>query len=94
MGVVATAALLLLVPDINRLKSARSLAQVLATQLGEGEVYGIHPWSDGQFLFYTERLGRELGSEEELRRFAREGGRLVVARRENWRHLPETMPYH
>jgi len=64
------------------LKSVRPVTDELLRRLGPEEEYGVFPRLDGRALFYTRRLARELPDAQALHRFAAEGGRWVVARRD------------
>jgi len=75
------------------LKSVRPVTDELLRRLGPEEEYGVFPKIDGRALFYTRRLARELPDAEALRRFAAEGGRWVVARRDALSRLEGPPPF-
>lgn len=75
------------------LKSVRPATDELLERLGPGEEYGVFPRIDGRTLFYTRRPARELPDAAALRRFAADGGRWVVARRDDLARVQQPPPY-
>ncbi len=91
LGPLALGALL---PRADPLKSARRIAEELASRLAPGEPYGIFPLEDGRVTFYSRRLGVVLRDERALRDFAQSGEeRWVVARRQDLDAVRGPLPY-
>ncbi len=71
MGVTSVAAVLLVLPRFDLVKSARPLSQKLVELAAPGDPYAIYPRLDPRFVFHTRRFAETPGSEEELQAFAR-----------------------
>lgn len=76
MGTAGIAAVLLILPRFDRVKSARPLAQKIVELTAPGEPYAIYPRLDPRFVFHTRRYAETPGSEEELQAFAHRAGRV------------------
>ena len=76
MGAVSIAAVLLVLPRFDRVKSARPLAQKLVELAGPAEPYAIYPRLDPRFVFHTRRYAETPSSEAELQAFAQREGRV------------------
>jgi hypothetical protein len=74
MGAAGLAAVLLVLPRFDRLKSARPLSQKLVALAGPGEPYAIYPRLDPRFVFHTRRFAETPASESELEAFVRRPG--------------------
>ncbi|MEO8196012.1 MAG: glycosyltransferase family 39 protein [Thermoanaerobaculia bacterium] len=82
MGAAGLAAVLLILPRFDLLKSARPLSQKIVELAGPAEPYAIYPRLDPRFVFHTRRYAETPGSEAELREFAARPGRvwLLISR--------------
>ena len=76
MGAAGLAAVLLVLPRFDRVKSARPLSQTLVELAAPGEPYAIYPRLDPRFVFHTRRYAETPASEVELQTFARQEGRV------------------
>lgn len=89
MGALTVAAMFLVLPRFDALKSARGLSQELLRRSAPDEPYAIFPRLDATFLFYTGRFCTEVGDAAALRSFTEQPRRVwVVARRDAWAKLP------
>ncbi len=68
-GTAVLASVLFIMPQFDRVKSARPLSRILLEQMLPGEVYGIYPAIEPAFLFYTERFCELPASEADLHAF-------------------------
>lgn len=95
-GGVATvwlAAVLLVLPPFDRVKSARPLAMAYLELAKDDEPYATYPRLDAPFLYYTGRPAVPLASEEALDRFARLPGRQwLFIERDDLRRLRRPLP--
>ena len=73
---------LLLFPGLDTVKSARSLAELMAETIPVDEPYAIYPLPDAGFLFYSGRYSTPIWGEDDLRSFVSQPGRrwLVIER--------------
>lgn len=76
MGAAGIAAVLLVLPRFDRVKSGRPLAQKIVELAAPGEPYAIYPRLDPRFVFHTRRFAETPTSEAELQAFAQRQGRV------------------
>jgi len=74
MGAASLAAVLLLLPRFDRLKSARALSQKIVESAAPEEPYAIYPRLDPRFVFHTRRFAETPASEAELNAFVQRRG--------------------
>ncbi len=75
-GAAALAAVLLVLPRFDLVKSARPLSQKIVELSAPGEAYAIYPRLDPRFVFHTRRYAETPSSETELQAFAERPGRV------------------
>lgn len=82
LAAVMVAAFVFVVPQGDRIKSARPLSEKLLGVLAPGDSYAFYPGLDPRFVFYTGRRAEVLESEDELREYLRRGERawLLIER--------------
>ncbi len=76
MGAACLAAVLLVLPRFDRVKSGRPLAEKLVRFAAPTEPYAIYPRLDPRFVFHTRRFAETPASEAELAAFALRPGRV------------------
>ncbi|MEO8274684.1 MAG: glycosyltransferase family 39 protein [Thermoanaerobaculia bacterium] len=78
MGAAAIAAVLLVLPRFDRVKSARPLAQKLVELAAPGEPYAIYPRLDPRFVFHTRRFAETPDTEADLAKFVERGNAWLL----------------
>jgi 4-amino-4-deoxy-L-arabinose transferase-like glycosyltransferase len=76
MGAACLAAVLLVLPRFEAVKSARPLAEKIVLLAAPEEPYAIYPRLDPRFVFHTRRYAETPSSEAELQAFAQRPGRV------------------
>lgn len=84
---------LVVLPLLDRVKSAKRLSAVLLERAAPTEPYAVWPRLDAAFIFYTERFAVPLRSEEELFRYATAPGRKwLLIQRDDLGKLDRELP--
>lgn len=76
MGAAGLAAVLLVLPRFDAVKSARPLSQKFVQLAAPDEAYAIYPRLDPRFVFHTRRYAETPASEAELQAFVQRPGRV------------------
>jgi len=93
MGVAVLTAVIVILPQIDIVKSARPLSNTLLAKAGADEPYAIWPRLDAPFVFYTKRYSVELESLDDLYAFAnRRGNVWLLIERPALAKLPRPLP--
>jgi 4-amino-4-deoxy-L-arabinose transferase-like glycosyltransferase len=77
-GAAGLAAVLLVLPRFDHLKSSRVLSQKLTEVAAPGDAYAIYPHLDSRFVFHTRRFAETPSTEAELLAFAQRPGVFLL----------------
>ncbi|MDY7095131.1 MAG: glycosyltransferase family 39 protein [Acidobacteriota bacterium] len=97
MASVLATALLLLLPELDRIKSAEPLSRELLAAMEPGDTYAFYPRIDPRFVFYTRRFAEILEDRTQLDAYlapppADAGGRWLLVERDDFARLEDLPP--